>query len=164
MQSLTPQHLRFSYRHGDPVYKYTTADTQPLGGKDCQDRVTNIILGAASQLQRGLRRLIRRSKSEDDAKRRLRFQPDQVPEEIVAIREWQRGIVLELVDNRTARITLRDGHIIRRSISEIYQLEDKFRELEWQGIACGQAYTTSCMPGKEWTRKTREITKLLVEV
>lgn len=99
---------------------------------------------------------------------RLRFPPDRVlPDELVAIREgrgWQRGIVLELVDNRTARIALRDwGRIIRRPISEIYQLEDKFRELEWQGIACGLAYTTSCMPGKEWTRKTREITKLLAE-
>lgn len=48
-------------------------------------------------------------------------------------------------------------------ICEIYYLEDRFRELPWQAIACGLAYTGSIGHITTWPEKTRELCQLLAE-
>jgi len=99
--------------------------------------------------------------------RQLRQRPDHVREgELVAVKEdrgWQRGLVTRHNRDGTALIALRDwGRTIERSICEVYLLEDRFRELPWQGIPCGLAYTGP-ISGNTWSRKVRELTKLLLE-
>jgi len=69
----------------------------------------------------------------------LRYRPDPILlGEIVAIRErkgWQRGIVTQLGEGDMVTIALRDwGRAIQRPYHDIYILEDRFRELEWQAI------------------------------
>ncbi|KYN08460.1 Tudor domain-containing protein 5 [Cyphomyrmex costatus] len=93
--------------------------------------------------------------------------PDYVlPDECVAVREgktWQRGVIINLADRTTATIALRDwGRVIRRPISEIYILEDKFRELNWQSIPCGLAHLCPVGSRSRWSRKSRALTKLLL--
>lgn len=68
-RSFTPQYLRFSYRYGNPIYKYQTADAWSFGGKDSQGGLTDSILGAAEEQPRGLQRFIRRFEPENDATR-----------------------------------------------------------------------------------------------
>jgi len=68
--------------------------------------------------------------------RLLRHRPDYVlPDELVAVREekgWQRGIVTQ---GDLVTVALRDwGRAIQRPVYDIYILEDRFRELEWQTI------------------------------
>ncbi|KYM97834.1 hypothetical protein ALC62_11473 [Cyphomyrmex costatus] len=76
---------------------------------------------------------------------------------------WQRGVIINLADRTTATIALRDwGRVIRRPISEIYILEDKFRELNWQSIPCGLAHLCPVGSKSRWSRKSRALTKLLL--
>ena len=64
----------------------------------------------------------------------------------VAIKEdhsWRRGWI-EKYNQKTkmVKICLGDfGRIIWRPVNEIFHLENQFRELPWQAIACGLAYT-----------------------
>jgi len=98
--------------------------------------------------------------------RQLRQRPDHVKEgEVVAIKEgrgWQRGLVIRHNRDGMALISLRDWGRIERSTCEIYLLEDRFRQLPWQGIPCGLTYT-GLISGNTWSRKVRELTKLLLD-
>jgi len=89
-------------------------------------------------LENLIRRMTRRA-------RFLRHRPDHVlPDELVAVREgkgWQREIVIQLGRGDLVTIALRDwGRAIQRPVHDIYILEDRFRELEWQAIPCGLAH------------------------
>jgi len=100
--------------------------------------------------------------------RLLRHRPDHVlPDELVAVREgkgWQRGIVIELGRDDLVTIVLRDwGRAIQRSVHDVYILEDRFRELEWQAIPCGLAHIQPVGAKLRWPRKAKELTKLLLE-
>jgi len=107
------------------------------------------------------RRMTRRS-------RLLRHRPDHVlPDELVAVREgkgWQRGIVLKLERGDQVTVALRDwGRAIQRSVHDMYILEDRFRELEWQAIPCGLAHIRPIGARSRWPRKAKELTRLLLE-
>jgi len=100
--------------------------------------------------------------------RLLRHRPDHVlPDELVAVREgkgWQRGIVTQLGKGDLVTIALRDwGRAIQRPVYDIYILEDRFRELEWQAIPCGLAHIQPIGASSRWPRKARELTRLLLE-
>jgi len=100
--------------------------------------------------------------------RLLRHRPDQVlPDELVAVREgkgWQRGIVTHLGKGDLVTIALRDwGRAIQRPVCDVYILEDRFRELEWQAIPCGLAHVQPVGARPRWPRKAKELTKLLLE-
>jgi len=99
--------------------------------------------------------------------RLLRQRPDHVlPDEIVAVREgkgWQRGIVTQLSRGDMVTIALRDwGRAIQRPYHDIYILEDRFRELEWQAIPCGLAHVQPIGARTRWPRKARELTRLFL--
>lgn len=96
----------------------------------------------------------------------LRHRPDHVVEgEIVAIKEnrgWQRGIITAVHEDGTVTVSLRDwGRSVERPYFEIYILEDRFREMKWQGIPCGLAYTGP-FSGSSWSKKARDLTKFLI--
>jgi len=100
--------------------------------------------------------------------RLLRHRPDHVlPDELVAVREgkgWQRGIVTQLGKGDLVTVALRDwGRAIQRPVYDIYILEDRFRELEWQAIPCGLAHIQPIGGRPRWPRKARELTRLLLE-
>jgi len=100
--------------------------------------------------------------------RLLRQRPDHVlPDELVAVREgrgWQRGIVTQLGRGDLVTVALRDwGRAIQRSVCDLYILEDRFRELEWQAIPCGLAHIRPTEGRPRWPRKARELTRLLLE-
>ncbi|KYN40079.1 hypothetical protein ALC56_05486 [Trachymyrmex septentrionalis] len=62
-------------------------------------------------------------------------------DDMVVIQE-HRGIILQIRGDGTVSIDLRDwGRLVERRYSEIYILEDRFRELEWQAIPCTIAHT-----------------------
>lgn len=73
--------------------------------------------------------------------------PDQVREgNICAVDindgDWQTGIVTKNLGDGTVFVSLKDwGIIVHRRKHHLYTLEDKFRELPWQAIPCGVAYT-----------------------
>jgi len=97
----------------------------------------------------------------------LRHRADHVKEgELVAVKEGrdrQRGFVTRHNRDGTALIALQDwGRTIERSICEVYLLEDRFRELLWQGILCGLDYTGP-INGNTWSQKVRDLTKLLLD-
>lgn len=98
----------------------------------------------------------------------LHHRPDHVLlDELVAVREgkrWQRGMVVQVERGGVVTVALRDwGRLIIRPISEIYILEDRFRELEWQAIPCGLAHIRPVGARLRWPRKTRELTRVLLE-
>jgi len=100
--------------------------------------------------------------------RLLRHRPDHIlPNEIVAVREgkgWQRGIVTQLGTGDMVTIALRDwGRAIQRPYHDIYILEDRFRELEWQAIPCGLAHIQPVGARARWPRRAKELTKLFLE-
>lgn len=86
---------------------------------------------------------------------------------MVAIREgrkWQRGILTQIRGDGTAVVALRDwGRIIERPCYDLYILEDKFRQLEWQTIPCALAHTGPDPAKKKWSRRTRQLTQFLME-
>ena len=107
------------------------------------------------------RRMTRRS-------RVLHQRPEDLqPDEIVAVhdrRKWQRGVILNTQGDGTATILLKDwARIIERPYCEIYQLEDRFRELEWRAIPCALAHTGPCPVKRVWSRRTRELLRFLIE-
>ncbi|XP_029674178.1 uncharacterized protein LOC115242210 [Formica exsecta] len=55
------------------------------------------------------------------------------------------------------------GREIWRPMHEIYYLEDRYKELPWQGIACGLAYTGCEGRGKIWPDKTNKLCQILAE-
>jgi len=98
----------------------------------------------------------------------LRYRPDPIMlGEIVAIREgkgWQRGIVTQVGEGDMVTIALRDwGRAIQRPYHDIYILEDRFRELEWQAIPCGLAHIQPVGGRTRWPRRAKELTRLLLE-
>lgn len=90
-----------------------------------------------------------------------------LPGEIVAVREgrgWQRGIVSRIERGDKVTISLRDwGRTIQRSMFEIFQLEDRFRELRWEAIPCSLAHVEPIGGRKRWPRRVINITKHLLE-
>jgi len=100
--------------------------------------------------------------------RLLRHRPDHIlPDELVAVREgkgWQRGIVTQLGSGDLVTIALRDwGRAIQRPVHDIYILEDRFRELEWQAIPCGLAHVQPIGGKSRWPRRAKELTRILLE-
>jgi len=107
------------------------------------------------------RRMTRRS-------RLLHHRPDDIkPDEIVAVHDrhrWQRGVVLDTHEDGTATILLKDwARVIERLFSDIYQLEDRFRDLEWRAIPCALAHIGPCPVRRVWPRRARELLKFLIE-
>ena len=100
--------------------------------------------------------------------RHLRHQIDHVTlGELVAIQEesrWQRGVVLAIHGDGSISVALRDwGRVIRKSLWEVYHLEECFRYLEWQAIPCALAYTGPNPLTPIWPKRTKDITRLLAE-
>ncbi|KYQ53906.1 hypothetical protein ALC60_05537 [Trachymyrmex zeteki] len=96
----------------------------------------------------------------------LHHRPDRVIiGEVVAIQEhrgWQRGIITSINGDGTVAISLRDwGRNIERRLFEVHFLEDRFCQMEWQGIPCGLAHTAP-FSGSVWPRKARNLTKYLI--
>jgi len=97
----------------------------------------------------------------------LHYRIDDIRLDIVAIhegRKWHRGIVTQVREDGTNMITLLDwGRIVEQPYFEIYLLEDRFHELEWQAIPCELAHTGSNAAKKTWPRRATELTKFLIE-
>ncbi|KYN05856.1 Tudor domain-containing protein 6 [Cyphomyrmex costatus] len=96
----------------------------------------------------------------------LRLFPDHIiVGEAVAIREgkgWQRGIITDVNGDRTVAVSLRDwGRNVERPCFEVHILEDRFRQMRWQGIPCGLGYTAP-FSGSTWSRKAKDLTKFLI--
>lgn len=88
--------------------------------------------------------------------------------EAIVVKEegyWRRGLITKINKPRDRiRISLGDiGLKIYRSIHEIYKLEDKFKELPWQAIACGLAHTGPRIPLPTWPYETRKLCKFLIK-
>ncbi|KYN06858.1 hypothetical protein ALC62_02242 [Cyphomyrmex costatus] len=85
----------------------------------------------------------------------LRLLPDHIiVGEAVAIREgrgWQRGVITDVDWGRS----------VERPCFEVYILEDRFRQMRWQGISCGLAYIAP-FSGSSWSRKAKDLTKFLI--
>lgn len=61
-------------------------------------------------------------------------------------------------------VALKDwGRIVQRPIFEIYILEDRFRELEWQAISYALAHIKSIGNRTRWPHKAIKLTRLLLE-
>ncbi|XP_070168320.1 uncharacterized protein [Polyergus mexicanus] len=76
---------------------------------------------------------------------------------------WQRGLIIG-INTATAmvKISLRDwGLAVWKPMSQVYFLEDRFRELPWQSIKCGLAHTGPVNGATKWPEKTRLICKIL---
>ena len=79
-------------------------------------------------------------------------------------RRWHRGIVLQIQGDGTVSIDLRDwGRLVERHYTEIYILEDRFCELEWQAISCALAHTGPLQLRITWPRRARELIKFLID-
>lgn len=107
------------------------------------------------------RRMMRRSQN-------LRLRHDTLSlDEIVAVQEgrnWQRGIVTQIRGDATVVISLKDwGRTIERPCFETFILANQFRELEWQAIPCALAYTGPDPSQNMWPRRTKELTKFLID-
>ncbi|KYN10238.1 hypothetical protein ALC57_17636, partial [Trachymyrmex cornetzi] len=94
----------------------------------------------------------------------LRQNHDRVlPDELVAVREgktWQRGVVGRLESKNMVTVALRDwDRIIQRPIEDMHVLE----ELNWQAIPCGLAHLCPVGAKSRWPRRSRELTRLLLE-
>lgn len=100
--------------------------------------------------------------------RLVHHRPNDIkPDEIVAVhdrRKWQRGVILSTHGDETATILLKDwARIIERPFCEIYQLEDRFRDLAWRAIPCALEHTGPCPIRRVWPRRARELLKFLIE-
>ncbi|KYN22691.1 hypothetical protein ALC57_04469, partial [Trachymyrmex cornetzi] len=88
--------------------------------------------------------------------RGLILNPDHaLPDAYVAVQEgrtWQRGVIINLEGKDTVTVALRDwGRVIRRPVTDMYILEDRFRELNWPDSARSR-----------WSRNSRALTRLLL--
>ncbi|KAL6253930.1 hypothetical protein P5V15_015772 [Pogonomyrmex californicus] len=98
----------------------------------------------------------------------LRYLSDVKQDDIVAVKEgnaWRRDLVTAVLLNiQTARIALRDwGRVYTRYYSDIYFLENVFRELPWQALTCGLAHLTPLIPCDLWSQDTRTLCRILAE-
>ncbi|KAL6416649.1 hypothetical protein ACFW04_011503 [Cataglyphis niger] len=95
--------------------------------------------------------------------------PEDIKEdEDVVVKEdntWRRGWIDSVnPDNNMVKICLGDyGREIWCPKGEIYYLEDRFKELPWQVVACGLAYTGLKGRGQTWPDKTNELCRILAE-
>jgi hypothetical protein len=95
--------------------------------------------------------------------------PHEITEEaLVAVRdrdEWQRGEIIRTNQaRRRALIALGDwGRTVWKPYRELYHLEERFRKLPWQAIACGLAHTGPSIPSYRWPQKTRALCRILAE-
>ena len=86
----------------------------------------------------------------------------------VAVRDcnsWRRGLI-KRIDQTTkmVQITLGDwARIIWRPMNEVFVLEDRFCELEWQAIPCGLAHTAPAHDTSVWQTETRHLCRVLLE-
>ena len=99
----------------------------------------------------------------------LHIWPEQMKEGMdVAVqsnKSWRRGFINKMNKNTwMVQVSLGDwGRVIWRKMSEVYLLEDRFRELPWQTIVCGLAYTGPALDSTIWPTETRELCRLLLE-
>lgn len=88
--------------------------------------------------------------------------------EDVAIKEgnsWKRGFIKEInQDTLTTKIILADwGRLVQRRMCDVYILEDRFKELTWQALLCGLAYTEPVENTKTWPKLTRDICQVMLQ-
>jgi len=149
------------------MLQHEVPDPWILEGENSQGGVANILLGPFRKFAGGFWRTAWRPRPAGWRDGLLRHWPDHVlPDELVAVRgkEWQRGIVLKLERGNLVTVALRDwGRVIRRPVHDMYILENRFRELEWQAIPCGLAHIRHIGARSRWPRKAKELTRLLLE-
>lgn len=99
----------------------------------------------------------------------LHYWPQDIKEdEDVVIKEnnrWRRGWI-EKFNKATnmVKICLGDfGRTTWRPVHDIYYLDDRFRKLPWQAIACGLAHTGSVGHLNIWPDKTKDLCRILAE-
>jgi len=130
-----------SFRDGNQVLQHQAPDSWVLEDKDSEGGLAHIPLGATGKPTGGLPGTPRGPHSQDDATRTMSALPTRSDNARRDSREgkgWQRGIVTQLGEGDMVTIALRDwGRAIQRPYHDIYILEDRFRELEWQAIPCG---------------------------
>ncbi|XP_018369121.1 PREDICTED: uncharacterized protein LOC108765089 [Trachymyrmex cornetzi] len=79
-------------------------------------------------------------------------------------RKWHRGVVLQIRGDGMVSVGLKDwGRLVERRHFEIYVLEHRYRELEWQAIPCALAHIGPYQPKDTWLRRARELTKFLID-
>ena len=99
----------------------------------------------------------------------LSLWPKQIKEEeIIAVKEkekWQRGLIVRVDQTRgMALIALADlGRTTWKLFKDLYFLEERFKKLSWQAIACGLAHIAPPAPTDTWAAKTRTLCRLLAE-
>jgi len=78
---------------------------------------------------------------------------------------WQRGLISGISkEKRIIQIHLKDiGKQIWLPSSKIYILEDEFKKLPWQAIACALAYTGSDPPASTWPNATKKFSCIIAE-
>ncbi|KMQ88798.1 hypothetical protein RF55_11656 [Lasius niger] len=89
-------------------------------------------------------------------------------EEDVVVKDgdsWKRGWIEKINKEKTiAKICLGDyGRCIWCPTHDIYYLENRFRQLPWQAVACGLAYTGSVGRVTTWPEKTQALCRLIAE-
>lgn len=114
-------------------------------------------------LMEGIQRQMREHGNE------LTFWPEEVREGDICCVDidegvWQRGVVLKDLGGGSILVELKDwGTIMFRKKYHVYRLEEKFRELPWQGIPCGLAYTAPSTLAPYWPKKANTLMKLCCE-
>ncbi|XP_020296918.1 tudor domain-containing protein 5-like [Pseudomyrmex gracilis] len=77
---------------------------------------------------------------------------------------WQRGIRTKDLGENGVFVFLRDwGTVVHRQKNHIYVLEDKFRELPWQAIPCGLAFTAPDNFAPYWSKRANVMMRLTCE-
>jgi len=78
---------------------------------------------------------------------------------------WYRGIVTRV--SRiigAAEVSLKDiGRKLTLPHNELYELDNGFRNLPWQAIACSLAYTGSELPTSTWPEASKNLARLVAE-
>lgn len=95
--------------------------------------------------------------------------PENMKEEMdVAVKDkgiWRRGFI-KGIDKPTwmVQIVLGDwGRTTWHHANNVYYLEDRFKELPWQAMICGLAYTKAPANKTIWPKRTRQLCQLLLE-
>ena len=97
----------------------------------------------------------------------LHYWPDALKEEeIVSLKVnnfWRRGWIIKINrEQMMVKVCVGDyGLTFWRPMRDIYILEDQFRALPWQSIACGLAYTAARDGRTVWDTKTIKLCQLL---
>ncbi|KMQ84540.1 hypothetical protein RF55_17578 [Lasius niger] len=55
------------------------------------------------------------------------------------------------------------GRLLWKRTNEVYLLEERFRQLPWQGIICGLAYTGPVTDTSTWPKETNDLCRILLE-